>query len=415
LVAVGDELLYGQTVNTNGAWLGQELSTLGLHVARQEVVGDRREEIQGAVAKGLELGDVVILTGGLGPTPDDLTRPATAEYLGFSLREDPGLVEALRQRFRARGYPDIPPNNRRMAEVPVGGAFLPNPVGAAPGLVFPLPGEKAVVLLPGIPGEMRGIFTEGVVPYLKGLLGSRLIPVFHRFIHTTGIPESLLAREMGRLLPGDLGPVKVSYLPDSRGVKVRLTAEGIGAVEAESRFEALEGRLGDLLGPYRYRAESGDLAEALGVALMARGATLAVAESCTGGLIAKRITDQPGASRYFLGGMVAYSDSAKIRHLNVPSDLLAREGAVSKPVAEAMARGVASEFGATAGIGITGVAGPGGGSEEKPVGTVWYSASLEGAVSARLERFLGDRALVRERAGQAAMALLLGILEGRTP
>jgi nicotinamide-nucleotide amidase len=415
VVAVGDELLYGHTVNTNGAWLGQALSTLGLRVARQEVVGDRREEIQGAVDRGLEVGDVVILTGGLGPTPDDLTRPAVAEFLGFDLHEDPALVEVLRERFRARGYDDVPPNNRKMAQVPVGGGLLPNPVGAAPGLVFPLPEGRNVILLPGIPGEMRGIFSGELVPFLRGLFGPRLLQVFFRFIYTTGIPESLLARELELLLPGDLGPVTVSYLPDPRGVKIRLTAAGVGEAEAESRFEEMEERLEGLLRPFRYRAESGDLAQALGEALMARGATVAAAESCTGGLISKRITDRPGSSRYFLGGIVAYSDEGKMGHLGVSSEMLNREGAVSRPVAEAMALGVAEGFGATAGIGVTGVAGPDGGSEEKPVGTVWYAASLDGEVSVRMERFLGDREMVRERTAQAAMALLLRILEGRSP
>lgn len=412
VIGVGDELLYGHTVNTNGAWLGGELSSLGLEVTRHLVVGDRREAIQEALAIGLGYGEVVIVTGGLGPTPDDLTRPAVAEYLGFPLQEDPGLVEDLRSRFRARGYHDIPPNNLQMAQVPRGGRVLANPVGAAPGLAFPLPEGRMVILLPGIPAEMRGIFVGAVAPFLTRTFGSRLLPVHHRFIHATGIPESILAREVDLLLPGEARPVSVAYLPDMRGVRIRLTAICVQE-EAERQFDAVEARLEGLLRPYRYRAESGDLAEALGVALTARQATLAVAESCTGGLVSKRITDLPGSSRYFLGGVVAYSDDVKVRHVGVPGELLRRNGAVSRPVAEALALGVSERFGATAGIGVTGVAGPGGGSEEKPVGTVWYAASLNGAVSARVERFLGDREAVRERAAQAVMALLLAGLEGR--
>lgn len=415
VVAVGDELLFGHTVNTNGAWLAQELSALGFHVAKQETVGDRGEEIQGALARGLDVGEVVLLTGGLGPTPDDLTRPAVAEYLGFSLHEDPTLVDVLRTRYRARGYDNLPPNNRRMAQIPLGGAHFPNPVGAAPGLAFPLPEGRTVILLPGIPGEMAGIFSKEVVPFLRRLFSGRLLPVFHRFIYTTGVPESLLAREIEPLLPADLGPVTLSFLPDTRGVRIRLSAVGVREGEAESRFNDLEERLGGFLRPFRYHAESGELAQAVGEALMARGATLATAESCTGGLISKRITDQPGSSRYFLGGIVAYSDGVKIRHLGLSREMIGREGAVSQPVAEAMALGVAEALGATAGIGVTGVAGPEGGSEEKPVGTVWYAASLNGVASVRMERFLGDREIVRERAAQAAMALLLGILEGRLP
>jgi nicotinamide-nucleotide amidase len=413
VVGIGDELLLGHTINTNGAWLGRELSTLGLRVVRQEVVGDVVEEIQGAVRVGLEGGDVVLLTGGLGPTPDDLTRPAVASLLEAPLVEDPTIVEELRARFRARGYGELPRNNRLMAQIPRGSVVLANPVGAAPGLVLPVRGGKAVVLLPGIPGEMRGIFSTGVAPFLKKAFGARLRPVYHRTIHTTGIPESLLAREMEELVPADLAQVSMAFLPDMRGVRVRLSAQGLGEEEAEARFDDLEERFEGLLRPYRYRAGSGDLAQALGEALNAAGVTLATAESCTGGLISKRITDVPGASRYFLGGVVAYSDEVKVRHLGIARGLMEADGSVSRSVAEGMALSVAARFGADAGIGVTGVAGPGGGSEEKPVGTVWYAVALNGQATARREIFLGDRDSVRERAAQAAMALLLARLEGR--
>jgi nicotinamide-nucleotide amidase len=205
----------------------------------------------------------------------------------------------------------------------------------------------------------------------------------------------------------------MAFLPDLRGVRLRLTARGVSSDEATSLFETIEERLDGVLAPYRYRAESGDLAEALGRALDAAGITVAVAESCTGGLIAKRITDQPGSSRYFRGGVVAYADEVKTRHLSVSGDLLLRHGAVSRAVASAMALSVAGLMGVQAGIGVTGVAGPGGGSEEKPVGTVCYAAALEGTVAVRKQRFLGNREAVRERAAQAAMALLLALVEGR--
>jgi len=373
------------------------------------------ESIQGAVRVGLQVGDLVLVTGGLGPTPDDLTRTAVAALVGAPLVEDAALVEQLRARFRARGYEELPPNNRRMAQVPQGSVTLPNPVGAAPGLVFQLQADKVVVLLPGIPAEMRGIFSGGVVPFLTKVFGTRLRATYHRVIYTTGIPESLLAGEMEGLLPSDLAPVSLAYLPDLRGVRVRLTAQGVGEGEAEARFDDLERRFEALLRPYRYRSGSGDLAEALGNALATAGTTLATAESCTGGLISKRITDVPGASRYFLGGVVAYSDEVKIRHLGVPRGILEEDGAVSRSVAEAMARGAAERFGADGGIGVTGVAGPGGGTDEKPVGTVWYAAALHGRATARRQRFLGDRDAVRERAAQAAMALLLAGLEGGLP
>jgi nicotinamide-nucleotide amidase len=329
--------------------------------------------------------------------------------------EDSGIIEKLRWRFRQRGYEDLPAANRRMAQVPEGSVVLANPVGAAPGLVFPSTGGKMVILLPGIPAEMRGLFSEGVAPYLMRAFGTRLRPAYHRVIHTTGIPESVLAEEMGRALPPDPSPVSIAYLPDLRGVRVRLTAQVSTEEEANARFDDLEGAIEGLLEPYRYRSESGDLAQALGIGLLNATATVAAAESCTGGLISKRITDVPGSSRYFLGGLVAYSDEVKVRHLGVARDLLERDGAVSRLVAQAMALGVADRFGADVGIGITGVAGPGGGSEEKPPGTVWYAVAVDGRVAARRERFLGDRDAVRERAAQAAMAFALARLDGSIP
>jgi nicotinamide-nucleotide amidase len=415
VVGIGDELLVGHTVNTNGAWLGGELSALGFKVLKQAVVGDGVEVIQDAVRAGMEVADLVLLTGGLGPTPDDLTRPAVAALFGVPLVEDSGIVEELRSRFRQRGYEDLPATNRRMAQVPEGAVILANPVGAAPGLVLSGPEGRMVVLLPGIPAEMRGLFSEGVAPFLTRAFGARLRPTYHRVIHTTGIPESLLAQEMGRALPPDPGPVSIAYLPDLRGVRVRLTAQVSTEDEANARFDEIERSIEGLLEPYRYRSESGDLAQAVGIGLLNASATVATAESCTGGLISKRITDVPGSSRYFLGGVVAYSDEVKVRNLGVPRNLLERDGAVSRTVAEAMALGVADRFGANVGIGITGVAGPGGGSDEKPPGTVWYAVAIEGRVAARRERFLGDRDAVRERAAQAAMAFVLARLEGSGP
>ncbi len=411
VVGVGDELLFGQTIDTNGAWLAQELSGLGLQVIRRWVVADIREEIQEAVAQGLELGDLVLLTGGLGPTPDDLTRPAVAEFLKAPLEEDPAVLKALEERSRARGYPDLPPNNRLMALVPRGARVLENPQGAAPGLILDGGKGKACILLPGPPREMMGTFSKGVPPFLREAFGSRLAPAYHRVIHTTGIPESVLAREMEPLLPEDMGPVSIAYLPELRGVRIRLTVRGGEEAEARSWFDLVEEPLKALLEPYRFHAASGELAEALGASLLSAQATLAVAESCTGGLIAKRITDHPGSSRYFLGGVIAYDNAVKVEQLGVPEELLEEEGAVSESVAEAMARGVALRFGAQAGIGVTGVAGPGGGTEEKPVGTVWYAACFRDRSVVRHEQILGDRETVRERGAQGAMDLLFRLLE----
>jgi nicotinamide-nucleotide amidase len=349
IVSVGDELLLGETVDTNGSWLSRELSRLGLRVLRRWVVGDVPDGIRQAVNRALEVAEVVLVTGGLGPTPDDLTREAVAGLLGYALDLDPDLLEGLKARFRARGYGELPEDARAMAEVPRGSTVLPNPHGAAPGLVMENREGNLCILLPGVPREMRGIFGQGVAALLRERYPTRLGSAVRRVTQTR----------------------------------------------------------------YRYEAKSGDLAEAVGTALLRNGSTLAVAESCTGGLISKRLTDLPGSSRYFLGGVVAYADDVKARVLGVEEELIRHDGVVGEAVAKAMATGVAEGLKASVGVGVTGIAGPGGGSPEKPVGTVWCAVSLGGRTVARKELFLGDREAVRERAAHAALGLLLRLLEGR--
>lgn len=412
VVGVGDELLLGETVDTNGAWLGRELSRLGFGVVRREVVADVEEEIQGAVGRSLAVSDVVLLTGGLGPTRDDLTREAVAAFFQRPLEVDEDLLQLLRDRFRSMGYPDLPANGARMARVPRGARVLSNVQGAAPALV--LEDDRGIcVLFPGVPREMRELFRKGAAPLLETRFAQGLRPVFLRTLFTAGIPESLLSREVEELLPEDTGPVSLAFLPDVRGVRIRLTARGLtDREEAEAWFSRVERALAPALDPYRYESETGDLAQALGDRLRAENLTLATAESCTGGLIAQRITDHAGSSGYFLGGVVAYHNEIKEGLLGVPPEILEEKGAVSREVAEALARGVARRFRSRTAMGVTGVAGPGGGTAEKPVGTVWYAASLDDEIQARVERFPGDRRDVRERAAQAAMNLLFRMLEG---
>lgn len=411
IVTVGDEILLGRTIDTNAAWLGRELADLGIPVARRYTVADLDNEIRRAVAEAMGEADLVLLSGGLGPTPDDLTRDSVADLLGRPLRVDSALLKAVEERFKRRGYEEVPTTNRSQAQVPEGAEVLENAHGTAPGLAMEGEGSL-VVLLPGVPRELKSIFRERVRPLLQERFGPRLVPVQIHVIHTTGIPESLLAQRMAEHLPEDTGPVGLAFLPDLRGVDLRFTAQGVGAEEAERWFRRLEDALEPVLRPWRFEAAGGDLVEAVSDALRSRGSTVAVAESCTGGLVAKRLTDHPGSSDVFVGGVVAYANDAKIRHLGVDPGDIARHGAVSETVARAMARGVADRFGADAGIGVTGVAGPDGGTADKPVGTVWYATALGGQVVAKRARFMGDREAVRERSAQAALALLLGMLEG---
>jgi competence/damage-inducible protein CinA-like protein len=412
IVTVGDELLLGQTVDTNAAWMGRELASMGLPVVRRWTVGDDSGDIRWAVGEALASADLVLVTGGLGPTPDDFTRDVVADLLGRPLTEDPEILEAMRVRYRDRGIGRFPEINRRIAQVPEGARKLGNPYGAAPGLAMETEGA-VVVLFPGVPRELHGIVEGDFRALVLERFGDRVPPVHLHVVHTTGIAESRLSEEIAERLPGGTEPAGLAFLPDLRGVDVRFTFIGTSAEDAAHHVRRLESVLRDVLAPWRFECASGDLAEAVADALRARGKTLAVAESCTGGLVTKRLTDFPGASEVLAGGVVAYANAVKKARLGVEQDLLDRAGAVSEEVARQMALGVAESLGADAGIGVTGVAGPSGGTDEKPVGTVWYAATLDGRSVARRERFPGDREAVRERAAQAALFLLLRLLDGR--
>jgi len=412
LVTVGNELLYGETVDTNAAWLGRALTRLGIAVGRKFTVGDDPGQIQAAVRSAMDGADLVLVSGGLGPTPDDVTKEAVAALLGLEVHLDEGLLEALAERFRIRGYSRLPSPNRTQAEVPEGAIVFRNPHGTAPGLGLES-GTCLVVLLPGVPRELRGIVEDELAPYLRQRFESRIDPIHHRVIHTSGVAESRLSELVTPLLPADMGPITLAFLPDLRGVDLRLTARGVSPAEAEDWFGRMEAALEPAVTPWRFEAESGDIAEALNAALSLTGMTVATAESCTGGLIAKRITDRPGSSEVFLGGVIAYADAVKVAELGVSVDDLRAHGAVSEPVARQMAIGVRERFGASAGVGVTGVAGPGGGSPEKPVGTVWIAIALGDSVDARLISLRGDRTAVRELAAQAVLAWLYRRVSGR--
>lgn len=412
-MAVGDELLAGFTVDTNGAWMGRRAASLGLPVRARFVVGDSARDIRGALSRALDVADVVLVTGGLGPTGDDITREVVAEALGRPLHLDEVLLEELRARWATWRRTPLPAGNERMAQVPEGALVLPNRVGTAPGLVLDVEG-RMVVLLPGVPAELRGLFDEGLAPLLRARLGDRLLPLVHRVFHTTGIAESSLAERIDAGLPGNIGPVSIAFLPRLTGVDVRLSARATPDDPRATRgLDRVEALVEPILRPYRYPAASGDIVECIAAEMTASGRTLAVAESCTGGLVARRITELAGSSAYFLGGLVTYADEAKRDHLGISGELLARKGAVSEEVACAMAEGVARAFGADAGLAVTGVAGPGGGSDEKPVGTVWYAVHLDGRTRARRNIFPGARRAVRERSAQAVLALLYRMLRGR--
>ena len=411
MIAVGDELLYGSTVDTNGSWLGERFAELGIPLDRRIVVGDDDDAIATALTT-VAGADVVVVCGGLGPTPDDHTREAVAAYIGRELVPDPAVLEGLHERFRRFGYTTLPKDNAKQALVPEGATVLANGHGSAPGLQIEH-GDTMLFLLPGVPVEMKGMFVSAVVPAVRRGLGPRLRRVVHRLVHTSGIAESVLSERVSERIPEERGPVSIAYLPKLIGVTVRLTATGCASEEEAARWlDRVEAAIAPAWDGYRFDAETGDLVEALGRSLRTRGATLAVAESCTGGMVMERLTALPGASEFLRGGVVAYDNEIKERVLGVPAETLRSEGAVSEAVAKAMALGVCDALGADTGIAVTGVAGPGGGSEEKPVGTVWVAVAVDGAVTARRRTYPGDRTGVRIRSAQAALNLLYRTLTG---
>ncbi|WP_131737592.1 CinA family nicotinamide mononucleotide deamidase-related protein [Actinomadura roseirufa] len=368
LLTVGDELLLGDTVNGNAAWLGRRLADHGVEVTRSVVVGDETDVIVEAVRAALGRADAVLTTGGLGPTYDDLTRDALAEAAGVPLVRDAGLEERLRERAAAAGRA-LQPMAFRMAEVPEGAGLLPNSAGTAPGLRVDLPGGT-VYALPGVPSEMRTIMDEVVLPELAARAG--LPVVARRTLRTAGVWESVIATRLAEVEA--MPDVRLAYLPDPAEVKIRVTAAG---PDAAARLAAAEARIRDLLGPVVYGVEDEALDRVVHRLLAARSATVAVAESITGGLIGAELTAMPGSSATFAGGAVTYATGLKARLLGVPGDLLAEHGAVHPDVAAAMAAGVRDRLGATYGLAVTGVAGPEP-QDGRPVGTVFVGLAGPG-------------------------------------
>lgn len=411
LVTIGTELLLGHTVDTNGAELGRACAAAGVRLVRRTTVPDEPAAIRTAVAEALDRTGLVVTSGGLGPTRDDVTKTVVAELFGRPLVTDAAVLAALEERLRHLGRWPMPASNRTQAEIPQGAVVLSNPRGTAPGLWLEDERGRTVILLPGVPREMRGLLHEAVLPRLARRAGAGGTVVRSRTLRTTGIAESQLADRVGPLENG-LAPLTLAYLPGETGVDLRLTAWALPPEEADRLLAAGEAQLRPAIGLACYGEETTDLAAVVLELVRARGDTLASAESCTGGLLGARITAVPGASAVFHGAIVAYADNMKTKLLGVPPELIAAHGAVSEPVVGAMASGARRALGASTALAVTGIAGPGGGSVEKPVGTVWLAASVGERLRTAHVRFLGDRDEVRARAAQGALNLLRRALQG---
>ena len=411
LVTIGTELLLGFTIDTNAAEVARALAAEGVRVVRRTAVADRPADIRDAVDAALRRTGAVLTTGGLGPTRDDVTKTVVAELLGRPLRLDDALLRGLEERFRRLGRWPMPDVNRSQAMIPEEATVLPNPRGTAPGLW--IDGERGlVVLLPGVPREMRGLLVEEVLPRLvarQTRTGGATAVVLSRSVRTTGIPESALAERLTGV-EEEIAPLTLAYLPSEDGVDLRVTAWALPREDAERRLEAAATLVRSRGGDHCYGDDGADLAAVVLDAVRARRGRLAVAESCTGGLLGARLTAVPGASDVFVGGVVAYANGVKTDLLGVPSDIVEQHGAVSEETVRAMAAGAQRVFNAYCALAVTGIAGPSGGTPEKPVGTVWLAAAAGENVRALKRIFPGDREEIRRRGAQAALDLLRRLL-----
>ena len=405
IVAVGSELLTPFRQDTNSLYLTEKLNQLGVEVVLKTVVGDSRERLVSVAQHALFRSDIVIFMGGLGPTEDDLTREAVAEALGVELHRDLEFLKKLEQRFAARGY-QMTPNNAQQADVIAGATVLPNPNGTAPGqwISGQYEGrERLIILLPGPPFELKAMFDEQCMERLRAKLPPARIAT--RVLKVAMMGESLVDSRVAPIYKR-YTDVQTTILAGAGDVQFNLFTRAASMEEAQQRVDELAGEIEDELEDAVYSSKGESLEQIVGYYLGMRGATLATAESCTGGLLAERITSISGSSRYFVGGAVVYSNELKTKFADVPASLISKHGAVSREVAAALAEGIRKRCKATLGIGITGVAGPLGGTEEKPVGLVYNALASEDGTQVEERKFPGDRKRVRWFATQLALDMV---------
>ena len=402
IISIGDELLIGQTINTNAAWLGNVLNTIGFVIYQITSVPDNREHILKALGEATGRSEVVIITGGLGPTSDDITKPVLCEFFNTRLVANAEVLSMIERLLSRRGFV-MNDNNRRQAEIPEACRILPNSTGTAPGMWFEKQGS-VFVSLPGVPHEMKQITSEYLIPELKKRFVSQVI--MHRNIMTFGTFEARLA-EILTQFENDLPPsVKLAYLPSFGVIKLRLTSSGNDSDNVAKILEIQGDKLYKIIPEYIFGENEITLEETIGMLLVKRKATLCTAESCTGGQISAMITSIPGSSDYFLGSVVAYSNSVKTSLLGIPDETIKAHGAVSREVAESMASGARKLFSTDYSVSVTGIAGPGGGTDAKPAGTVWIAvASAKETISEKFT-FGNDRIVNIRRSSLTALNLL---------
>lgn len=408
IITVGDELLIGHTVDTNSAWLGKTLNAAGLEIRRIVSVRDNAEEMAKALDAAFADTGLIIMTGGLGPTKDDITKKLLSDYFGQPLLENQQALEYVKAFIASRGL-EMTALNKAQALMPKDAQAIENRMGTAPGIWLEKEG-KILVSVPGVPHEMKYIITNGVLPALKKRIG--LFPLIHRSVMTQGIPEAYLAAELEEWQSELPAHIHLAYLPSPEGVKMRFSVyDTRKQPNAREEIEHFIKELGRKIPEYIYSTEEKPVEKVLGALLRKKAKTLAGAESCTGGMIAGRITSVPGASEYFKGSVVAYSNEAKQNILKVQKQSMEIQGAVSRAVVEEMAAGASALYGADYAYAVSGVAGPGGGTDEKPVGTVWIAVCGKGETRTEKFQFGNDRMVNMQRTVATALHMLLRMIK----
>lgn len=403
IITIGDELLIGQVVDTNSAWLGQQLTANGINLLRKTAVSDNPDEIKASLSEAMSRSEIILLTGGLGPTKDDLTKATLAEFFGMKMRLDESVLADLTELFRRFGR-EVTPTNRGQAEVPDGCIVIQNKNGTAPGMWFEIK-AKIVVSMPGVPHEMKSMFADSVVPKLHAKF--KLPVIYQRTVMTHGIGESWLSDALtvweDSLKKDDIG---LAYLPAPGIVRLRLTAKGNDRTMLQKKVDAKIEELPAIIGKYIFATDDTTLQDVVGRILAEKKLTVATAESCTGGFIAHLITSVPGASAYYLGSTLTYANDAKRTLLDVSTEVIEKHGAVSEEVVRMMAMNVRKKLNADYAIATTGIAGPGGGTEEKPVGTVWIALATRDGVEAKKFLFGDNRERNIQRSALAGLMML---------
>ena len=402
IITIGDELLIGQVVNTNASWIGEKMILHGAHVVRTVTLPDDASLIKTELAYSSSHADLIIVTGGLGPTHDDITRDAVAAFLNAPLYLDTSVLESIKQRFKKYNRP-MPEKNKVQAMVPEGCEILHNAYGTAPGLWYE-DASYSLCVLPGVPHEMKGLIETYLLPRIKE--DGRIKPIAQRTLHTLGIGESHLQELLGDTKVWLPDEYKLAYLPGLGGVRLRITTTGLDNGDALVRLQSIEQLIRDKVGTHIFGTDNDILEAKIGEILYKNGLTISTAESCTGGLIGDRITNVSGSSRYFRGGVIAYCNQVKHDFLDVDEHVLNEHGAVSKQVAIQMARGVRRRLNTDIGISATGIMGPTGGTPDKPVGTVWIGYSDDHSEYAERILIQKDRRINKKYAAMTALRVM---------